>query len=328
MRTRVFALSIPAAIAIALVATSPASAAGPTAIDLGTAGSFAVLGASGVTNTGGSVLNGDLGLSPGSLLKGFPPGTLNGGLHYTDAVAAGAQSDLTTAYVFAANLGPATSAGLSDLDGQTLIGGIYSGGALSLPVGGEVTLDAEGDSTSVWVFQAASSLIAQSGSSVTLINGANPCNVFWQVTSSATIGTNADFVGTVMALTSIQAQTGATIEGRLLARNGAVTLDDNVITSSGCTPVTATGALPTGVSVDTAGASTTGIYGPDAEARVAAPPAGGGGSGAAGGGTAIAALAETGVSDQLGFIGLGVLLLGTALVFTSRAERRKAHRRA
>jgi hypothetical protein len=327
MRSRAFALAIPAAIAITLVATTPAVAAGPTAIDLGTASSFAVLGASAVTNTGGSVLNGDLGLSPDTLLKGFPPGTLNGGLHYTDAVAAGAQSDLTTAYVIAANLTPATTVGLSDLNGMTLVGGIYSGGALSLPVGGEVTLDGGGDPSSVWVFQAASSLVANSGSSVTLINGANACNIFWQVTSSATIGTNADFVGTVMALTSIQAQTGATINGRLLARNGAVTLDDNLITSSGCTPVTATGTLPAGVTVTTTGSTTTGIYGPDAETLIAAPP-GGGGGGAAGGGTSIAALAETGVSDQLGYLGLGLLLIGGALVFTARAERRKAHRAA
>jgi len=321
-------LAIATGTALTLAVATPASAAGPTAVDLGTASSFAVLGGSGVTNTGSSVLDGDLGLSPGTLLTGFPPGQLQGGLHYTDAVAAGAQADLVTAYDEASGLTP-TSTGLVALDGMTLIGGTYSGGALAIN-GGTLTLDGGGDSSSVWVFQAASTLIARSGSTVSLTNGANACNVFWQVTSSATIGTNADFAGTVMALTSISVRTGATIEGRLLARNGAVTLQNNLIRSSDCTPPTASGPLPTGVTVTDDGAGTiTGITGPNT-AVIPADTDGGGGGGAGGDAEAAAVdtLALTGASDIPTFIGLGVLLTGALVLLTSRRPRRKAHLRA
>ena len=201
-------------------------------VGLGTAGSFAVLAGTTVTNTGPSTISGDLGVSPGSAVVGFPPGTVsNGVIHAADAVALQAQADVTTAYNDAA--GRATPATVrADLGGQTLVAGVYTGGALGLT--GALTLDAQGDPNAVFVFQAASTLITASTSSVNLINGANPCNVYWQVGSSATLGTNSVFVGTVLALTSVAATTGATIQGRLLARNGEVTLDNNVITVPNC----------------------------------------------------------------------------------------------
>jgi LPXTG-motif cell wall-anchored protein len=204
---------------------------------LGTASSYAVLGGQSVTNTGPSVINGDLGVSPGTSITGFPPGLVNGVQHSADAPALQAQTDLIAAYNDAA--GQAVDASLAaELGGLTLVPGVYRISAAQLT--GTLTLDAQGDPNAVWVFQVDSSLITASSSVVSLINGAAPCNVFWKVGSSATLGTNSTFVGTLMALTSISATTGADIEGRLLARNGSVTLDTNTITRSTCTPTTTT----------------------------------------------------------------------------------------
>ena len=318
-RVRSISLIIPTVALVAaatLLVSGPASAAGPTAPGLGQAASFAVLGGQAVTNTGPSVINGDLGVSPGNAISGFPPGIINGGLHYTDGVAAGAQADLVTAYDSVGPLAP-TQTGLTALDGMTLIGGVYDGGELGLGVGGTVTLDAQGDSSSVWVFRASSSLIVNSGSTVALVNGANACNVYWRVESSATIGTGSDFSGTVMALTSIAAQTGATIDGRLLARNGAVTLDTNTITSDDCAATTATGVLPEGVTVTEEDGTITAILGPDDLPEVVVPGDGNGG------GTDVAALAETGPEMDAALIASAILLLaGSALVLTARRRRR------
>ena len=213
----------------------PASAAEPP-VNLGTTASFAVLAGSTVTNTGPTVINGNVGLYPGTSITGFPPGTVNGTVHKTDAVAQQAKSDLVVAYNDAASRGPGAAA--NELGGQTLVAGVYTGPTLSLT--GTVTLDANGDPNAVFIFQSGSTLITASGSRVSFINGAQPCNVFWQVGSSATLGTNSVFVGTILALTSITAKTGATVNGRLLARNGAVTLDNNRITSSTCSIATTT----------------------------------------------------------------------------------------
>ncbi|WP_299737970.1 ice-binding family protein, partial [Pseudonocardia sp. 73-21] len=211
------------------------SASAATAVPLGTAASFAVLAGQQVTNTGPSAISGDLGVSPGTAVTGFPPGLVNGSQHSADAVAAQAQSDLTVAYNNAAGQTPTTSVA-TELGGRTLTAGTY--GNVTLGLTGTLTLDGQGQSDSVFLFQAGSTLITASNSSVVLINGANACNVFWQVGSSATLGTGTAFIGTILALTSISVQTGATVQGRALARNGSVTLDDNVITSTGCAPAT------------------------------------------------------------------------------------------
>ena len=225
----VFTVGLLSLVAVPTAASADTTIDGP--IDLGTAEPFSVLAASTVTNTGLSVINGDVGLSPGTSITGFPPGVINGTGHATDEVAAGAQADLTTAYNVAAGLTPMES-GLGDLTGESLTPGVYAGGELSLT--GELTL--AGTAESVWIFQAASTLTIGSGANITMTGDASVCNVFWQVGSSATIGSGAQFVGTVMADVSVTAQTAATIEGRLLARTGAVTLDTNLITApTGCT---------------------------------------------------------------------------------------------
>ena len=233
---------------VGLLLAMPGIASAATAAGLGTATSFAVLGGSTVTNTGPSVINGDLGVSPGSAVVGFPPGLVNGTIHAADAVAAQAQSDTTTAYNNLAGQPCDADLPPQDLGGLTLTTGVYCN-ASSARLTGALTLDAQGDPNAVFIFQIGSTLTTASGSRVNLINGAQPCNVFWQIGSSATLGTGTDFVGTLIALTSITANTGATVQGRLLARNGATTLDNNVITIDTCdstTTTTTTGTTTTG----------------------------------------------------------------------------------
>ncbi len=258
-RWRAFNAWAAAALAVALAVTwaaltpTGASAIG-VAVPLGTADSYAVLAGQTVTNTGPSVITGNVGVSPGSSVTGFPPGTVNGVIHIADASALQAQTDLTTAYNNAA--GQAADASIAgDLSGLTLAPGVYRASS-SIGLTGTLTLNAQGDPNAVFIFQIGSTLTTGSASRVLLINGAQPCNVFWQVGSSATLGTNSTFVGNILALTSISATTGANINGRALARNGAVTLDTNTITRSECSSAT-TGATTTG----TTGATTTGTTG-------------------------------------------------------------------
>lgn len=239
MKTSVHAAKLPLSAGIAvtiaigmLVAAQTAYAAGPPAPGLGAAASFAVLGGSAITNTGPSVINGDLGTYPTTTITGFPPGTVNGTNHGGDGVTQNAKADLVTAYNALAGSGP-TLPVAADLGGQTLVPGVYNS-ASSLGLTGTLTLS--GGSTDVWIFQAGSSLTTATGSSVVIIGGATDCNVFWQIGSDATIGTGSAFKGTIVALRSITVTTGATIDGRALARNGAVTLDTNVITRSTCAP--------------------------------------------------------------------------------------------
>jgi hypothetical protein len=202
------------------------------AVGLGTSGSFAVLAASAVTNTGPSTINGELGVSPGTAVTGFPPGTTHGSTHAADAVAAQAQSDLTVAYNDAASRTPAVTVA-GDLGGLTLTPGVYKSGS-SLGLTGELTLDAQGNANAVFVFQAGSTLTTASGSSITLINGAQACNVYWQIGSSATLGTSSVFAGNILAHTSISMNSAVTVNGRALARVGAVTLINDTISPSGC----------------------------------------------------------------------------------------------
>lgn len=213
-------------------------------VGLGTADSYAVLGGQTVTNTGPTVVSGDLGVSPGSAVTGFPPGTvINGAIHAADAAAAQAQVDLTTAYNDAAGRACTTDLTGQDLGGLTLVDGTYCFSS-SAQLTGTLTLDAQGVSSAVFIFKIGSTLTTASASSVNLINGAQACNVYWQVGSSATLGTTTTFRGNILALTSIALQTGATIvEGRALARNGEVTLDTNTITRDTC--ATPAGIAPT-----------------------------------------------------------------------------------
>ncbi len=211
---------------------------------LGTAQSFAVLGGSTVTNTGPSVLTGDLGVSPGASITGFPPGTKTGTLHAADATSLQAQNDATTQYNALA--GAACTANLTgqDLGGKTLTSGVYCF-ASSAQLTGILTLNAQGSGNATFVFKTGSTLTTASGSSVVLINGGNPCGVAWQIGSSATLGTTTSFVGNLIALSSITLNTGAGIVGRALARNGAVTLDTNNISFANCTTAGAIPSVPT-----------------------------------------------------------------------------------
>ena len=216
--------------AAALIGMQSGARAATAAVPLGTAANFAVLAGSTITNTGPTTINGDLGLSPGTSVTGFPPGQVNGTVHAADSAALQAQADLTTAYNNAAGQ-PATATIPTELGGTTETPGVYHSAAGTFGITGTVTLDAQGDPNAVFIFQAASTLITASASNVSLINGAQASNVFWVVGSSATLGTSSTLQGNILALTSITVTTGTTINGRALARNGAVTLDTNTITA-------------------------------------------------------------------------------------------------
>ncbi|MEK6303287.1 MAG: ice-binding family protein [Acidobacteriota bacterium] len=243
-------LSLWASVAFALLffASSPAMAQ----ISLGAAESFGVLGGSTVTNTGSTTVTGNLGVSPGTAVTGFPPGTVTGGtIHLNDAVAAQAQSDVTTAYNAIA--GTACNVDLTgqNLGGLTLTPGVYCFSS-SAQLTGTLTLNALGNPNALFIFKIGSSLTTASSSSVLVINSGRNCNVFWQVGSSATLGTSTSFVGNILALTSITLTTGANVSGRVLARNGAVTMDTNSVTvcagAIACPVITVNPAtLPNGV---------------------------------------------------------------------------------
>ena len=243
------------------LASGPAAAAQAT-VDLGAATPYAVLGAQTVTNTGSSVLTGDLGLYPGSSITGFPPGTFTGTEDISDSTAIDAQGAVTTAANAAASATP-TNPGVnySELGGRTLTPGVYNATS-SMDLTGTVTLSGNG----VYIFQAGSTLISASDADV-LLEGAQAGCVFWQVASSATLGTGTTFNGTIIAADSVTLNTGANVVGRVLAQTAAVTLDDNIISvptscvlPAGVTSTTttglvsnATGVAPTGTEV--AGAS-------------------------------------------------------------------------
>lgn len=265
-RTIAALAGVSAATAGLLLTGGIADAAIVPTVPLATSAGYAVLGGSTVTNTGNSTLDGNLGLSPGPSITGFPPGLVlpPGTTDTNNAAAAQAQADLTAAYGNAAGR-PVDGTTTSDLANLTLQGGVYSGPSKSpLELTGPLVLDGAGDLTTVFVFQTDSTLTTASASTVTLINGAQECNVFWQVGSSATLGSGSVFRGNILALTSITVNNSVTVHGRALASNGAVTLDNDTFTrptcatSTGTTTTTSTGGTTTsGGGGSTTAASTT-----------------------------------------------------------------------
>jgi hypothetical protein len=256
------------------VALGGVTAEAATTVNLATATPFAVLAGTTVTNTESSTISGDLGVDPGSAVTGFPPGIVEPPLttYAADSVALGAQNDLTTAYKQAAGEGPPTQEG-ADLTGLTLTPGVYdtsSDGALGLT--GALTLNGEDDPNAVFIFQTGSNLTAGTSSTVSLIGGASACNVFWQVGASATLN-GPTFVGTVMALTTITVGSGVTVDGRVLARNGEVTLIDDTINASVCSTTSTPTPTPTPSPTTTPGT------------RVPVPATGAGGTSGFGGGS-------------------------------------------
>ncbi len=214
-------------------------------INLGTAAAFGVLGASTVTNTGPTVITGDLGVSPGTAITGFPPGSYSGTEHIgTDAVAVAAQADALTAYNAAAGEAPTDNLTGTDLGGLTLDPGAYFFSS-SAGLTGTLTLNAEGNPNASFVFQIGSTLTTASASDIKFINGANGNDVFWQVGSSATLGTTTDFAGTIVAEASITLTTGANIAcGRAIALTAAVTMDSNNVGIGGCDSPPGGSAVP------------------------------------------------------------------------------------
>jgi hypothetical protein len=209
--------------------TFTTGACSQASVALGSAGNMAVLAGSTVTNTGATAVTGDLGVSPGTAVTGFPPGNLMGTKHAGDSPAGVALGDLTTAYNDAAGRTLCAMTVAGNLGGQTLTPGLYKSTSSLAISSGDLTLDAQGDPDAVFIFQMASTLTTTSGRKVILSGGARAANVFWQVGSSATLGTTSVFHGTIMADQAITMGTGATLNGRALARVDGVFLDSNTI---------------------------------------------------------------------------------------------------
>ena len=242
-----------------LLLLPPASAAfgyaNPATVNLATASTFTVLAGSTVTNTGATVISadagvgGNLGVSPGSAVTGFPPGVVNapGTIHAGDATAGTAQTAAGAAAVDAAGRTPNQSFGpIYDMTGDTFTAGVYNA-ATSLAlgvVGGTVTLDGENNPDAVFIFQIGSTLVTAASTTVLLVNGAQACNVFWQVGSSATLGANSNFSGTILASASASLGAGVNVEGRVLASTGAVTLINDTINTPACAPSSGVSATP------------------------------------------------------------------------------------
>ena len=242
-------------LAASVMFVGPDATAGQPPVTLGSAAPFGVLAATTVTTIPTTTINGDLGVSPGNTVSGAP--IVNGTLHLGDPTAAQAQLDLTAAYNDAAGRTLEAITLDGNLGGQTLSPGLYKS-ATSLEItSGDLTLDALGDPDAVWIFQMGSTLVTTVGRQVILSGGAQAANIFWQVGSSATLGTTSVFKGNILALTSITVTTGAAVEGRLLARNGAVTLDANTITTPASAPscTLQSAATATGPFTDAAGQS-------------------------------------------------------------------------
>jgi hypothetical protein len=215
-------------LAVAAMFVSHDATAAQATISLGSTAPFGVLAATTVTTIPTTTITGDLGVSPGNTVSGAP--IVNGTLHLGDPIAAQAQLDLTTAYNDAAGRTVAAISVSGNLGGQTLAPGLYKSTSSLEISSGDLTLDAQGNPNAVWIFQMASTLVTTVGRQVILTGGAQAANIYWQVGSSATIGGSSVFKGTIMADQSITMNTAATLDGRALARNGAVALDANTIT--------------------------------------------------------------------------------------------------
>jgi len=337
--TAVVGLTAALALALSGAGTTTAHAAEPV-VGLGTATAYSTIAYNTVTNTGPSTLSGFLGVSPGSAVEGFPPGLLADpdGIHAADAEAGIARIDASHAYTDAAGR-PTTASVPVELGGTTKTAGVYTGGTLEVNGPQPLVLDAEGDPDAVFIFQAASTLITGVGSDVELLNGADACNVFWQVGSSATLGAGSTMVGTVLAHESVTATTAATIEGRLFAIRGAVTLDSNVFNSGDCDAVAAVVPTPGDDDDGTPGDDDSDNGDDDSSngggsGNGGGGEAGGDGSGASGDSDAAAAageLAATGDDHTAAIIAGGTALaLGGALLAFSRRRRTPAgaHRSA
>jgi hypothetical protein len=295
-----------------------------------------VLAGSGITNTGPTTITGDVGTFPTPSETGFGSVTLNGTNHAGDAVTQAAKNDLVTAYNDAAGRTPVTDVPV-ELGGSTLLAGVYTSGTFGLT--GTLTLDAQDNENAQFIFQAGTTLITASNSRVLLLNGADPCNVVWKVGSSATFGTGTRFVGDVLAFTSITAQTGAIFEGRLLARNGAVTLDTNTVTNANCnpdspedetspTPTETPGPSTTSTSsasptpIETSGGVATPEGAPGTFGPLGGPPGGPPGANTPGGDSGPPSLVVTGASI-LGLLGIGLGLLNIGGIARISGRRRR-----
>ena len=212
-----------------VAATVGTASAAPGPVNLGTADGFAVLAATTITNTGPSVITGDIGVSPGSAITGFPPGVVVGTVHPGDPAAAQAEADAATASTDLASRPCDTDLTGQGLGGLTLTPATYCF-ATSAQLSGILTLDAQGDPNAVFIFKIGSTLTTATNSSIVLVNGADARNVFFRVGSSATIGTGTQFEGSILATISITTNTSASVDGRLIALTGAVTLDSNRVT--------------------------------------------------------------------------------------------------
>ena len=218
-----------AGLAVAHVWTFTTGACSLGAVELRSVGAFAVIAGSTVTNTGSTMVTGDLGVSPGTSVTGFPPGVLVGTMHAGDVGAASGIADLTTAYNDAAGRTLCAVSVAGDLGGRTLTPGLYKSTSSLEITTGNLTFDARGDSDAVFILQTASTLTTASASRVILAGGAQAKNITWQIGSSAALGTTSAFAGTILADQAISLATGATLNGRALARIAVVSLDGNTI---------------------------------------------------------------------------------------------------
>lgn len=268
-RVRSTTVGLCMALAVGAMATlapaAPASAGIVPTVDLHTAANYSVIANSTVTNTGSSVLDGSVGLSPGTSVTGFPPGIVTPPAIIDAASSSSlqAQIDLTTAYNDAAGRSVEFTEPNPDLAGRTLVPGVYAAAAKA-PLGltGRLVLDGQGNPNAVFIFQTDSTLTTSTGSTVEVINGASECNVFWQVGSSATLRTGSTFVGNILAQISITVENSVTVRGRALARTGAVTLDQDRFFAPSCLPsadVTSTTAAGGAATTTVGGGPTTSL---------------------------------------------------------------------